>query len=99
MSCSMLCQNFIIFGGLIVILKQAFFLKTKQGFCDMVGTNLVSVSCNSIVVALSDLLSNIRHQNFRPSQSNDNADHVDPEQRYKWLDDFTALEVINLLTV
>jgi hypothetical protein len=33
------------------------------------------------------------------SQSNDNADHIDPEQRYKWLDDLTALEVINLLTV
>ena len=41
--------------------------------------------------------------NFRTleylSQSNDNADHIDPEQRYKWLDDLTALEVINLLTV
>lgn len=33
------------------------------------------------------------------SQSNDNADHIDPEKRYKWLDDLTALEVINLLTV
>ena len=33
------------------------------------------------------------------SQSNDNADNIDPELRYKWLDDLTALEVINLLTI
>ena len=33
------------------------------------------------------------------SQSNDNCDHVDPSLRYKWLDDLTTLEVINLLTI
>ena len=33
------------------------------------------------------------------SQSNDNADHIDPENRFKWLDDLTTLEVINLLTI
>jgi hypothetical protein len=33
------------------------------------------------------------------SQSNDNADHIDPELRFKWMDDLTALEVINLLTI
>jgi hypothetical protein len=33
------------------------------------------------------------------SQSNDNSDHIDPENRFKWLDDLTTLEVINLLTI
>ena len=33
------------------------------------------------------------------SQSNDNCNHVEPDSRFKWLDDLTILEVINLLTV
>ena len=33
------------------------------------------------------------------SQSNDNANHVEPELRFKWMDDFTILEVVNLLTI
>ena len=33
------------------------------------------------------------------SQFNDNSDHIDPELRFKWLDDLTTLEVINLLTI
>ena len=33
------------------------------------------------------------------SQSNNNADCVDPEDRFKFVDDLTALEIINLLTI
>ena len=33
------------------------------------------------------------------SQYNDNCDFVEPNSRFKWLDDLTILEVINLLTV
>ena len=33
------------------------------------------------------------------SQSNNNADCVSPEDRFKFVDDLTALEIVNLLTV
>ena len=33
------------------------------------------------------------------SQSNDNTKNIDPELKYKWLDDLSLLEVINLLTI
>ena len=33
------------------------------------------------------------------SQSNDNSNHIDPELRFKWMDDLTLLEIINLLTI
>ena len=33
------------------------------------------------------------------SQSNNNADCVDPEDRFKFVDDLTTLEIVNLLTV
>ena len=33
------------------------------------------------------------------SQSKNNADCVDPEDRYKFVDDLTALEIVNLLTI
>ena len=33
------------------------------------------------------------------SQSNNNCDHVDPELRFKWMDDLSLLEVVNLLTI
>ena len=33
------------------------------------------------------------------AQSNNNADCVEPEYRYKFVDDLTVLEKINLLTV
>ena len=33
------------------------------------------------------------------SQSNDNTRNIDPELKYKWLDDLSLLEVINLLTI
>ena len=33
------------------------------------------------------------------SQSNNNSDCVDPELRFKFLDDLSVLEVVNLLTV
>ena len=31
------------------------------------------------------------------SQSNDNADNLNPEDRYKFVDDLTALKIVNLL--
>ena len=33
------------------------------------------------------------------SQSNDNAESVEPENRFKFVDDLTALEIVNLLTI
>ena len=33
------------------------------------------------------------------SQSNNNSNHVEPELRFKWMDDLTILEVVNLLTI
>ena len=33
------------------------------------------------------------------SQSNDNTDSIPQDMKYKWLDDLTVLEVINLLTI
>ena len=33
------------------------------------------------------------------AQSNDNADMVSPEDRYKFVDDLTTLEIINLLLI
>ena len=33
------------------------------------------------------------------SQSNDNTRSIDPELKYKWLDDLSVLEVVNLLTI
>ena len=33
------------------------------------------------------------------SQSNNNANHINPELRFKWMDDLTTLEVVNLLTI
>ena len=33
------------------------------------------------------------------SQSNDNTEGIPPELKYKWLDDLSVLEVINLLTI
>ena len=33
------------------------------------------------------------------SQSNDNADIVDPEDRFKFVDDLTALEIVNLISI
>ena len=33
------------------------------------------------------------------SQTNDNADCVDPKNRFKFVDDLTVLEIVNLLTV
>ena len=33
------------------------------------------------------------------SQSNKNANCVDPSMRWKWVDDLTILEIINLLTI
>ena len=33
------------------------------------------------------------------SQSNDNANIVSPEDRFKFVDDLTALEIVNLLTI
>ena len=34
-----------------------------------------------------------------PSQSNDNTQNIDSQLKYKWLDDLSLLEVINLLTI
>ena len=33
------------------------------------------------------------------SQSNDNTEDIPPDQKYKWLDDLSVLEIVNLLTV
>ena len=33
------------------------------------------------------------------SQSNDNTQDIPPDMKYKWLDDLSVLEVINLLTI
>ena len=33
------------------------------------------------------------------SQSNNNTENIPPDMKYKWLDDLTVLEVINLLTI
>jgi hypothetical protein len=33
------------------------------------------------------------------SQSNDNTEGIDPDLKYKWLDDLSVLEIVNLLTV
>ena len=33
------------------------------------------------------------------SQSNNNSNHVNPELRFKWMDDLTILEVVNLFTI
>ena len=33
------------------------------------------------------------------SQSNDNADMIEENERFKWVDDLTALEIINLLSI
>jgi hypothetical protein len=33
------------------------------------------------------------------SQSNNNTENIDPELKYKWLDDLSVLEIVNLLTV
>ena len=33
------------------------------------------------------------------SQSNDNANCVEPEDRFKWVDDLTLLEIINIISI
>ena len=33
------------------------------------------------------------------SQTNSNADHIPPEDKWKWVDDLTTLEIIDLITV
>ena len=33
------------------------------------------------------------------AQSNNNADCVDVEERFKWIDDLSILEIVNLLTI
>ena len=33
------------------------------------------------------------------SQTNNNSDHIPPEDRWKWVDDLSTLEVINMITV
>ena len=33
------------------------------------------------------------------SQSNNNTENIPPDMKYKWLDDLTVLEVVNLLTI
>ena len=33
------------------------------------------------------------------SQSNDNTEGIPPEMKYKWLDDLSTLEIVNLLTI
>ena len=33
------------------------------------------------------------------SQSNDNADMIDPEEKFKFVDDLTLLEIVNLLMI
>ena len=33
------------------------------------------------------------------SQSNDNTQDIDPDLKYKWLDDLSLLEIVNLLTI
>ena len=33
------------------------------------------------------------------SQSNDNTEDIPPDLKYKWLDDLSVLEIVNLLTV
>ena len=33
------------------------------------------------------------------SQTNNNADHIPPDDRWKWVDDLTTVEVINMITI
>jgi hypothetical protein len=33
------------------------------------------------------------------SQSNDNTEGIPPDMKYKWLDDLSTLEIVNLLTI
>ena len=33
------------------------------------------------------------------SQSNDNSDNIDPEEKFKFVDDLTVLEIVNLLSI
>ena len=32
-------------------------------------------------------------------QTNNNADHIPREDKWKWVDDLTAVEIVNMITV